>query len=68
MTAHACTHHVVGQHQRVHTGWLRTGANRSEAVYAPHTSFGYRMPPSKLAYRLAVGAATRWWKLRARRR
>lgn len=67
LTAHAFTRHVVGQRQRVHTGWLRTAPNRREAVYAPHTTFGYHMPPSKVAYRLAVGAATRWWHLRARR-
>jgi hypothetical protein len=67
LTAHAFTRHVVGQHQRVHTGWLRTTPNQSEAVYAPHTTFGYHMPPSKLVYRLAIGVATRSWNIRRRR-
>lgn len=59
LTAHAFTRHVLGQHQRVHTGWLETGGAGCEATYAPHTSFGYRMPPWTFLYRLAVGMATR---------
>jgi hypothetical protein len=68
LTAHAFSRHVVGQHQRVHTGWLRTGPDLTQATYAPHTEFGYRMPPSRLIYRLSVGAAVRLWNLRSRRR
>lgn len=59
LTAHAFTRHVLGQHQSVHTGWLETDTTGSQAVYAPHTTFGYRMPPSTLLYRLTVGLATR---------
>lgn len=59
LTAHAFTRHVLGQHQRVHTGWLETDVTARQAVYAPHTRFGYRMPPSTLLYRLTVGLATR---------
>lgn len=29
------------------------------ATYAPHTRFGYRLPPSTLLYRLVVGLAAR---------
>jgi hypothetical protein len=68
MTAHAFTRHVVGQHQRIHTGWLRTSPDRTGATYAPHTAFGYRMPASRLIYRLSVGATVRLWNLRSRRR
>jgi hypothetical protein len=53
------TRHVVGQHQRIHTGWLRTETDPTRATYAPDTAFGYRMPPSRLFYRLSVSAAVR---------
>jgi hypothetical protein len=39
-----------------------------QATYAPHTAFGYRMPPSRLVYRLSVGATVRLWARRSRRR
>lgn len=59
LTAHAFTRHVVGQYQRVHTGWLTPDAGGRTAAYAPHTAFGYRMPASPLVNRLLVGFATR---------
>lgn len=59
MTSHAFTRHVLGQHQQVLTGWLRADPAGDRASYAPHTRFGYRLPPSRLLYRLAVGYATR---------
>lgn len=58
LTAHAFTRHVIGQHQHVFTGWLDVRPD-GEAVYAPHTRTGHRLPPSTTAYRLAVGLATR---------
>ena len=67
LTAHAFTRHVLGQHQRLATGWLDIEPAQDRAVYAPHTSFGYRMPPSKFLYRSAVGLATRTGLRRARR-
>lgn len=59
LTAHAFTRHVLGQHQRVHTGWMVAERGGHRVHYAPHTQAGHRLPPSKLGYRLAVGLATR---------
>lgn len=59
LTAHAFTRYVTGQHQRVHTGWLEAEDAVRHATYAPHTRFGYRLPPSTLLYRLVVGLAAR---------
>ncbi|MES9605965.1 pyridoxamine 5'-phosphate oxidase family protein [Actinomadura sp. NPDC000929] len=64
LTAHSFTKYVQGQHQRVHTGWLENGP---EVRYAPHTELAYRTPPSRLVYRLGVGAAMRVAHRRARR-
>lgn len=57
LTAHSFTRHVLGQHQRRHTGWLRVSSG--EVRYSPHTRAGHRIPPSKTLHRLAVGYATR---------
>ncbi len=43
---------MVGQEQRVHTGWLSVDG---DAVYAPHTHAGYAVPASSTL--MAVGAA-----------
>ncbi|MEV4254106.1 hypothetical protein AB0J52_13185, partial [Spirillospora sp. NPDC049652] len=64
LTGHSFTKYVQGQHQRVHTGWLESGP---DVRYAPHTELAYRTPPSKLVYRLEVGAAMRVAQGRARR-
>jgi hypothetical protein len=37
---------MIGQEQRIHTGWM-TSENPDEALYAPHTKAGYRLPASK---------------------
>ncbi|MEA2389255.1 MAG: hypothetical protein QOG41_2028 [Thermoleophilaceae bacterium] len=66
LTGHWFTKGVIGQEQRVHTGWLEVGAD-GHAVYAPHTKVGYLMPKSKLVYRIVVGFETRR-RLRAGRR
>ena len=60
LTAHWFSEHVLGQEQRVHTGWLDATDGSTEALYAPHTKAGYRLPPSKPLYRLAVGGLTRY--------
>ncbi|HEY3758646.1 MAG TPA: hypothetical protein VGL37_02715 [Solirubrobacteraceae bacterium] len=67
MTAHNFSRHVVGQHQRKHTGWLESDPARSKIVYSPHTEASYRMPASKLIYRLVTGGATRLGVPAARR-
>jgi hypothetical protein len=67
LTAHSFGRHVVGQHQRKHTGWLESDPARSRTVYSPHTESSYRLPPSKLVYRLVTGGATRLGAPAARR-
>jgi hypothetical protein len=57
LTAHEFQPRMVGQEQRIHTGWLEVDGDR--AVYAPHTAAGYRLPASKLLFTLAGGAGTR---------
>jgi hypothetical protein len=45
LTSHAFKRHMIGQEQRVHTGWLEVDDHG--AVYAPHTKAGYAVPASK---------------------
>jgi hypothetical protein len=63
LTAHRFWPRMVGQEQRVHTGWLT--ADGDEVSYAPHTRAGYRMPPSSLAYH--VGCASLATRIRGAR-
>lgn len=58
LTSHWFKPRMIGQEQRVHTGWM-TSAGGSEALYAPHTRAGTRLPPSKLLFNIGAGAATR---------
>jgi len=58
-TAHWFSRGVIGQDQRKHTGWFEAETGR-RAVYAPHTTAGYRFPTSRILYRLVAGGATRW--------
>jgi len=53
LTSHMFRRYMVGQEQRVHTGWLTVEGG--DALYAPHTAKGYALPPSSLL--MAVGAA-----------
>lgn len=53
LTSHSFKGHMIGQEQRVHTGWLEVDAG--EAVYAPHTKAGHAVPASK--HLMAVGTA-----------
>ena len=52
LTSHSFRRHMVGQEQRVYTGWLEV--QDDEAVYAPHTHAAYALPPSKFV--MTVGA------------
>jgi hypothetical protein len=61
LTSHWFARGVVGQEQRIHTGWLDAGA------YAPHTEAGYRFPASPLLYKTVVGLETRRRLREARR-
>jgi hypothetical protein len=59
LTSHWFLPRMIGQEQRVHTGWVSSdGAGR--VVYAPHTKTGYRLPKSRALYMLACASlATR---------
>ena len=58
LTSHWFQPRMIGQEQRVHTGWM-TSAGGSEALYAPQTRSGNRLPPSKLLFDIGAGGATR---------
>jgi hypothetical protein len=64
LTSHAFEPRMVGQEQRVHTGWLSSdGAGR--VSYAPHTEAGYRLPASKAIFTL--GSASLAFRMRGAR-
>lgn len=65
LTSHQFAPRMVGQEQRIHTGWLRSDGAGSVS-YSPHTQAGYRLPPSKFAY--YVGCATLATRMRAARK
>jgi hypothetical protein len=67
LAAHWFARGVIGQVQRIHTGWLEGDAGARRGVYAPHTETGYRFPASKLIYKTAVGFETRRRLREARR-
>jgi hypothetical protein len=67
LTAHSFSPRVIGQEQRIHTGWMEAEPDGRRVVYAPHTEAGYRLPTSKLLYRLAAGFVTRRGMRGARR-
>jgi hypothetical protein len=48
LTAHWFAPRMIGQEQRICTGWM-TSDDPASALYAPHTKAGYRVPPSKAA-------------------
>jgi hypothetical protein len=67
LTAHWFAPRVIGQEQRVHTGWLEANRTEPRLLYAPHTNASYWFPASEPLYRFVSGLATRW-RLRATRR
>jgi hypothetical protein len=52
LTAHGFKRHMIGQEQRVYTGWLEVDGD--EAVYAPHTKAGHNLPKSQALMTLGV--------------
>jgi hypothetical protein len=56
---------MVGQEQRVHTGWLDVSGD--EAVYAPHTATGYAVPTSRTLMAVGAGIGMRSGKRKARK-
>jgi hypothetical protein len=65
LTAHSFQQHMVGQEQRVHTGWLEVDGD--EAVYAPHTKSGQAIPASRLLFAVGAGVGMRPGYRQARR-
>ena len=57
LTAHSFQRHMVGQEQRVHTGWLEVDGD--EAVYAPHTRSGHALPASRTLFAVGAGIGMR---------
>ena len=58
LTAHDFQPKMLGQNQRIHSGWMEAEGN--DVIYAPHTRAGYALPKSKLAYLAACASiATR---------
>ena len=57
LTAHSFKPRMVGQEQRVYTGWLTNDGGRIR--YAPHTKAGYALPPSKALFVVGSTIATR---------
>jgi hypothetical protein len=67
LTSHWFSHGVVGQRQRIHTGWMTAEPPGTPIIYSPHTKVAYRMPPSRTVYRTATGLFTRLRYRQARR-
>jgi len=57
LTSHMFQPKMIGQEQRVHTGWLSAGDDGT-ITYAPHSRAGYRLPPSKIVYTIGCAALT----------
>jgi hypothetical protein len=64
LTSHWFRPRMVGQEQRIHTGWL-SSEGADQVLYSPHTKAGYRMPRSKVLYTL--GCASLATRMRAAR-
>ena len=65
LTSHSFRQHMVGQEQRIYTGWLTVDGR--DGVYAPHTAKGYALPPSKLLMAVGAGIGTRIGMRQARK-
>jgi hypothetical protein len=64
LTSHSFSPRMIGQEQRVHTGWLSTD-DAGRALYSPHTKSGYRLPRSKAL--MTLGCAALATRMRAAR-
>jgi hypothetical protein len=65
LTSHWFQPRMIGQEQRIHTGWV-SSAGAGRVLYSPHTKAGYRLPPSKALYTL--GCAMLATRMRAARK
>ena len=57
-TSHAFEARMLGQEQRIYTGWMESEGG-SRATYSPHTRAGARLPASRLLFDVGAGIATR---------
>jgi hypothetical protein len=64
LTAHAFKPRMVGQEQRIYTGWLERDGDRLR--YSPHTAAGYALPASKALFVAGSTVATRAGMRKAR--
>lgn len=64
LTSHRFHEHMVGQEQRVHTGWLSVDGDR--ATYMPHTKAGHALPRSKALMVVGAGLGMRMGYRKAR--
>jgi hypothetical protein len=64
LTSHRFWPQMVGQEQRIHTGWLSSDG-AGAVTYAPHTKGGYLLPPSKVVF--YAGCASLATRMRAAR-
>ena len=64
LTSHRFEPRMIGQEQRVHTGWLESDGSAAVS-YAPHTKAGYALPASRLAFTL--GSASLAFRMRKAR-
>jgi len=64
LTAHQFQPRMLGQNQRIHSGWME--ADGDTVNYSPHTRSGYALPASKALYLFAC--ATLATRMRAARR
>ncbi len=64
LTSHWFKPRMVGQEQRIHTGWVE--AESGKVIYCASHPAGYRLPPSKTLMTLgSASIATRMKKARA---
>ena len=65
LLAHAYRPQLIGLSTRIQTGWLQV--SQDGAVYAPHTSKGFRAPPSKNTLLVLNGLLAKFGLWQARR-
>ena len=64
LTSHWFQPRMVGQDQRIYTGWV--DASGGEVTYSPHTKTGYKLPASKTL--MTLGSASLATRMRASRK
>ena len=64
LTSHWFQPRMVGQEQRIYTGWV--DASGGKVTYSPHTKAGYKLPASKTL--MTLGSASLATRMRASRK